>query len=94
MVLGPAPVSLFERGGLLFGASGKIVAACGNFTCAGVDGVGTAAHGADGSHQRLLHLMQACGQLTHFIAARERDILRQVAPRNGANMVHNGVEWF
>ena len=85
---------LFERGGLLLGAGGKIVASCGNFACAGVDGIGTSAYGADGGHQRLLHLMQACGQLTHLIAARDSDLLRQVAPCNGANMVHNGVEWF
>ena len=79
---------------MLFGAGGEIVAPGGNFACAGVDGVGAAAYGADGRHQRLLHLVQASRQLTHLIAAREGDILRQIASRNGANMVHDGVERF
>ena len=47
---------LFQRGGLLLGAGGKIVAPRSNFACAGVDGIRTSPYGADGGHQRLLHL--------------------------------------
>ena len=85
---------LFQRGGLFFRTGGKIVAPGGNFACAGVDGVGTAAYGADRGDQRLLHLMQTGRQLAHLIAAREGNILRQVARRNGTNMVHNGLQRF
>ena len=83
---------LFQRGCLLLGSGGKVVTPGGNFSCARVDRICAAAHGADGADQRLLHLMQTGGQLAHFVAPGNRDVLRQIAARDGANMVHDGVE--
>ena len=85
---------LFQRGCLLLGSRGKVVTPGGNFSCARVDRIGAAAHGADGAHQRLLHLVQTSSQLAHLVAPGNRDILRQIAARDGANMVHDGVERF